>query len=686
MEKNNVEIIRKYIEISKDSLNSETLKGLVKSEEDIAFLKQCVENRNALGIQMVRDLATLIEATALLGDTTFIKETVKNYKKYELNELYVVKLIKATNDVEYIKFCIEHSENFNLKEEGVTRLIKATNDVEYIKSCIENVRNKKDLKLGNYNISRLIAYTKDKEFIKKCVENFEEYGLKTWSRVYLFGEINDIEYVEKAIINWKEYRLTNEQVIDLVTNIIKDVDFLKYIIEKREEYQISDNMLLYLIEEKCAEDDIVYFIENKDKYKLSNHVLLKLLIKTNNPKYIKDWIEGHKEDLQMNEIISLLPYTEDIAYIYSFEEKILEFISKNLKETKKIYLPENMTIGVEIESEGILTEKIKDVIDCFIDDYYYWDVDTDGSLEEGVEIKSPKFSSDDKVIIRDLYKICAFLKSEEQKITPKCGGHIHIGADYLTDVESYKILNEIWANVEKLLYIIGNAENTLPRKGVIDYAMPISNDLRVAIQEGQLDLYNEEDLNEFVTRLKDLQAEEKAKSINFLNVFSKDKNTIEIRIPNGTIDPDIWIENINLFGGIIKTAQDIFIIKNQKILTPEEKEKFQCYELLKSKTMGDEEKLELLLKLVLPEELRETYRKRYEKNIELWNENNGVRLQLEVSIPDENIQFNRKEIGKTLFTQKDAITGKEYDKIEKQIGLDIQTQEIREWRNNNWIN
>ena len=686
MENNNVEIIRKYIEMDKDSLNLETLKGLVKSEEDIIFLKQCVENRNALGIQMVKDLATLIEATALLGDTTFIKETVKNYQTYGLDEIYAVKLIEATNDVEYIKSCIDNCKYYNLGGVSVTKLLKATNDKEYIKQYLENIRVKEDFKLGNYNISSLIAFTGDKEYIKKTVENFEEYGLKTWGRVYLIGEVNDIEYVKDCIVNWKDYRLTNEQVIDLVTNMIKDVDFLKYVIKKREEYQISDNMLLFLIEEKCDTDDILYFIENRDMYNLKSPVLLNLLRKINNPQYIKNWLEEYKEELQMNEIISLLPCTEDIAYIYSFEEKILEFLSKNLKETKKIYLPETMTIGVEIESEGILTEKIKEIIDCFIDDDYYWDVDTDGSLEEGIEIKSPKFSSDDKVIIRDLYKICAFLKSEEQKITPKCGGHVHIGADYLTDVESYRILNEIWANAEKLLYIISNAENTLPRNGVMDYAEPISNDLRLAIQNGQLDLYNEENLNELVKRLKDLQTEEKSKSINFLNVFDKDKNTIEIRVPNGTIDPDIWIENINLFGGIIKTAQDIFIMQKQKILTPEEKERLKCYELLKTKAMNDKEKLEILLKLVLPEELRETYRKRYEKNIELWNENNGVRLQLELSTPKENIQFNRREIGKTIFMQDDAITGKEYVKIERQISLEEQTQEKRKWRNNNWIN
>ena len=160
MENNNVEIIRKYIEMDKDSLNLETLKGLVKSEEDIIFLKQCVENRNALGIQMVKDLATLIEATALLGDTTFIKETVKNYQTYGLDEIYAVKLIEATNDVEYIKSCIDNCKYYNLGGVSVTKLLKATNDKEYIKQYLENIRVKEDFKLGNYNISSLIQGTK----------------------------------------------------------------------------------------------------------------------------------------------------------------------------------------------------------------------------------------------------------------------------------------------------------------------------------------------------------------------------------------------------------------------------------------------------------------------------------------------------------------------------------------------
>ena len=133
-----------------------------------------------------------------------------------------------------------------------------------------------------------------------------------------------------------------------------------------------------------------------------------------------------------------------------------------------------------------------------------------------------------------------------------CGGHIHIGADYLTKPESWKNLTEIWGNAENIMYAISNKSGDKPRYGVPQFARPISSNFEEILNKGTIDLKSEEDLKKF---LKDAQKDKDGKidryyGINFANV-GEDKNTIEFRLPNGTIDAKTWIENINLFGGII---------------------------------------------------------------------------------------------------------------------------------------
>ena len=48
-----------------------------------------------------------------------------------------------------------------------------------------------------------------------------------------------------------------------------------------------------------------------------------------------------------------------------------------------------------------------------------------------------------------------------------------------------------------------------------------------------------------------------------MNVTNNYKKTVEFRIPNGTIEPETWIENINLFGGIISASEKLNIIQSK---------------------------------------------------------------------------------------------------------------------------
>ena len=78
---------------------------------------------------------------------------------------------------------------------------------------------------------------------------------------------------------------------------------------------------------------------------------------------------------------------------------------------------------------------------------------------------------------------------------------------------------------------------------------------------------NEDDLEKFKNNLRKFE-ENRFKGLNLTNMATdivkiKKLPTIEFRIPNGTVNADTWIENINLFGGLIKASEEFAKIKNK---------------------------------------------------------------------------------------------------------------------------
>ena len=197
--------------------------------------------------------------------------------------------------------------------------------------------------------------------------------------------------------------------------------------------------------------------------------------------------------------------------------------------------------------------------------------------------------------------------------------------DFMKDRNAYINLLELYFSTEKLLYIISNEKGTKPREETVldcGYAKPLSKMFFDRCQE-----MNEEEIEtlkylndkEFINKIKVLQ-ETRNFGINFSNVDDGSKmdiNTIEFRMPNCTINPDVLIENINLFGGNIKVANELSIIQSKDILSKEEGRKIQIFNKIKDSNTSEKEKLEYLLILAIPEENREIYINRYIVNKEL---------------------------------------------------------------------
>ena len=431
----------------------------------------------------------------------------------------------------------------------------------------------------------------------------------------------------------------------LACTFISDILVRKNLIEEWEKYGSNGDHICSLIKSVNDPEFTKECIKNYKKYKLNDDNVAELIRTLNDLEYIKGFVKEQIQNKNINGknihyIIQLALFTKDMELIENLRKncdaKIVEELDRYLK-IQPTTLPKEMTIGVEIESEGPCNwENIRETIDEAELD---WVAKDDGSLQNGTEVVSTILT--ESTASMEIFKICQELRRLRQTTSKRCGGHIHIGADYLTDIQDWRNLRTIWNNAEGIFYAISNAKGEIPRQGVIEYASPISKKDETFSETIKLD--SEDDLEKYIKLLKEIQGS-KYSGINYRNVGSSGKNTIEFRLPNGTINPTTWVENINLFGGLIRTSHELSKImkKTEEQRTEEEKQMLYNYEILQTET--DEKKdAEALIKLcVLPEQVK-TYLGRYNVNSKLLKHSPEIYKRLKERI-------STKKIGQKVFT------------------------------------
>ena len=367
-----------------------------------------------------------------------------------------------------------------------------------------------------YQLIKKIIETKDNKYIKQCIFDkklkIDEYG-----RAQLILATGDINFEKDCLTN-KELNLTPYGRTALISGI-NDREFL----------------------DECI---------HNEKLNLNRFEIVQLILETKDTKYIKKCVFDQTIKLKVYERLQLMQKTGDPEYLRN------DFTPKGVEKMPSIDLPKEMTIGIEIESEGELNYSY-----FFANDWLLgWRPKNEPTLPEGTEIVSPKLNGKG-VDSYDIYAVCNMLIKIGQKTSEKCGGHIHIGASYLTTKKSYANLILLYANAERILYLISNVPGELPRKESIGhYAIPLSKKIQQYTDSKNADLANEENFKDFINKLKSIQ-KTRYYGLNFQSVNESYKDTIEFRLPNGTLNPQTWIENINLFGGLVKTAEELATIQ-----------------------------------------------------------------------------------------------------------------------------
>ena len=217
----------------------------------------------------------------------------------------------------------------------------------------------------------------------------------------------------------------------------------------------------------------------------------------------------------------------------------------DLELRDSLNLNTNVTFGIEIESEFADTGKIEKEIKA-INLGNTWQLKDDYTLDSGIEISSPIFKDENKTY-KEIELVCNIFK-KYSRIGEHSGGHIHIGSQILESEDNLFALINFWSLFEHVIYRFTNGEYLNIRPSAEMYATPLRC----------LSLPTKYNFTKYNNIMVD-------SCIRLSNISSfkirRIRNTIEFRAPNGTFEPVIWQNNLNLFAKMIEKVKSIDVEK-----------------------------------------------------------------------------------------------------------------------------
>lgn len=245
-----------------------------------------------------------------------------------------------------------------------------------------------------------------------------------------------------------------------------------------------------------------------------------------------------------NSLFNLINPNSDIKFS-SMSDIMLDVFFELLKGYDLEYrstlnFKKTSTFGFEVEFENADFYNIRKYLSSMHTD---WPLLFDPSIKKGAEIPTP-ILKDNKKSWDEVKDLCDTLR-KYSNITGDCGGHIHVGWQVLGD-SNINVLNflKLWSTYEHVIYRFSYGEDEGPRDVLTEYARPISNDFWLAYNEFKyITLVPKDDIIRRVSTTRNIGA-----SLKYLLPYERpDINTIEFRCPNGTLNPIIWQNNVNLF-------------------------------------------------------------------------------------------------------------------------------------------
>lgn len=463
--------------------------------------------------------------------------------------------------------------SFSDKEKMVNYLY-TLNSQKLIASIAEHLDN------DNLKLRIIEKYIKYDEFIELIFFSCKDLVVKT-------------KIIEA--MKWDTMRM---ELIDSINNI------------EEKKYFLSKNILPEIYMPKIINNlplgERLSFMDYIKNYSTKVRIIVTLGDKYIEEELMKEIPDSYKIKL----LLALSNEEKRLEYINRLDNKLIkvflitqlkDFNFNMLKISDSVYM-ENLIdneikFGLELEciNKNENVEEILNVNNIFNN----WKINFEPSLLNGLEITSPIISNNLEDM-KKLYFICDILKNNNYRCDSNCGGHIHFGLDYFKSPNELKTFIELYSLFEAVLYKISNKKGESPRKNFIKYAEPVSWRYKDALKKGMIGIEDDDDLDKFVNEIKNIQVEKNG-ALNFSPIY----NTIEIRIPNGTISYNEVLNNIRLYGKLLEISKLMTYSSEKNILLNDIKEQ------------DEEERLNSLLKLLfLRDDVKKIYYDRY-KNSEL---------------------------------------------------------------------
>lgn len=301
------------------------------------------------------------------------------------------------------------------------------------------------------------------------------------------------------------------------------------------------------------------------------------------------------------------------SLIYYINELQVKPTSSSIKYPS-IGLPEEMTFGLEIECYNRdYATVLRDFKNLLTQDFLgQWSCKRDPTISEiakeknnihpDLEVVSGVLSDTDQNV-QQIYDICGFLNDLGFQINEHCGGHIHIGRNYIETPKQLWNLIKIYGICTDVMNLIINKPGSLPRDSMERFAKSTYK----LLYSNNFNFNNYTDVDECIAEIQRLQ-NGKEYDIN----ISTSNPTYEFRSANSILNPNAWVENIKLFGTLMIVA---------KSLETGNLENFEQKKELFSKLKSEKDirkKCELILNLLFDNEKdRAIYRERFEQNYAL---------------------------------------------------------------------
>ena len=473
---------------------------------------------------------------------------------------------------------------------------------EFVNSSTEDI---KSAKIYYPDIGKIILKIKDTNLKEKMCDRLYD----------LLMELGVLSSGGEPLLSKGIY--TNEQVVALIKHDISEIgipkinenmnintilDYIKFA------FLLNDRELIYgeisKIFKAFNQDENIPKLE--EKYARSIYCILR-----RDPELAERFIKEYSSKIS-KEFLKFLEIQKDPEYI---QKKAELFRERKIS----IGIDQKISFGLEIEADN------NNDIQFYASDqkgYEEYRSTSEATVPMGEEIVSPPLHD----LPEDVSKLCALLETmneagfyydEEQE---NAAGQINIGLDYLNSTKAVINFFEIFGNCEELLFHISNKEGQLTRQSVYVNSRfkAISEIIGKRIIDEDITRYELLELlyvpfnNGYNEKkyIEKLQYKKNTVGIRDLNI--KDRARLEIRIPNGSTEYQVWIDNIRLYGKIVEISRKLAEIQSKDEITDEEEKLLGMKEDLKDPRNTLEDKLFILMDLLFEDdEIKQIYVNRF---------------------------------------------------------------------------